>query len=153
MASLTLQSSPHGLLARLAELSDAGGQRIALHLRRAGLGMGDGQPVVIGIEIDIQYAILIAVLPDLRRVILAHQSGRAEEMLQHLFGTPGLVRKDDPAQVWQYRNQDCVLDIYLYPDHDRLTVAHAEARAPKVKGDPLPACIAEFSQSRQKTVG
>jgi len=80
-------------------------------------------------------------------------TGMEAPALQHLFGTPGLVRKDDPAQVWQYRNQDCVLDIYLYPDHDRLTVAHAEARAPKVKGDPLPACIAEFSQSRPKTVG
>jgi hypothetical protein len=79
--------------------------------------------------------------------------GMEAPALQTLFGTPGLVRKDDPAEVWQYRNQDCVLDIYLYPDHDRLTVAHAEARAPKVKGDPLPACIAQFSQSRQKTVG
>jgi len=79
--------------------------------------------------------------------------GMEAPALQTLLGTPGLVRKDDPAEVWQYRSQDCVLDIYLYPDHDRLTVAHAEARAPKVKGDPLSACIAEFSQPRPKTVG
>jgi hypothetical protein len=80
-------------------------------------------------------------------------TGLEARALQHLFGTPGLVRKDYPAEVWQYRNKDCVLDIYLYPDHDRLTVAHAEARAPKISGDPLPACVAQFAQSRQKTAG
>ncbi|HEY2889201.1 MAG TPA: hypothetical protein VGJ31_01170, partial [Dongiaceae bacterium] len=73
--------------------------------------------------------------------------------LQRLLGAPGLVRKDYPAEVWQYRNPSCVLDIYLYPDHERLTVAHAEARAPKITGDPLSACIDQFAQSRQKTVG
>jgi hypothetical protein len=80
-------------------------------------------------------------------------TGIESSALQRLLGTPGLVRKDYPAEVWQYRNPSCVLDIYLYPDHDRLTVAHAEARAPKITGDPLPACITEFAQSRQKTVG
>ena len=80
-------------------------------------------------------------------------TGLEGSALQRLLGTPGLVRKDYPAEVWQYRNPSCVLDIYLYPDHDRLTVAHAEARAPRITGDPLPACITEFAQSRQKTVG
>jgi len=80
-------------------------------------------------------------------------TGLEGSALQRLLGIPGLVRKDYPAEVWQYRNPSCVLDVYLYPDHDRLTVAHAEARAPKITGDPLPACITEFAQSRQKTVG
>ena len=83
----------------------------------------------------------------------ADLTGLEPVALQHLFGEPGLVRKDYPAEVWQYRNPSCVLDIYLYPDHDRLTVAHAEARAPKLGGDPLSACIAQFTQSRQKTMG
>ena len=83
----------------------------------------------------------------------ANLTGLEPVALQHLFGEPGLVRKDYPAEVWQYRNPSCVLDIYLYPDHDRLTVAHAEARAPKVTGDPLSACIAQFTQSRQKSMG
>ncbi len=83
----------------------------------------------------------------------ANLTGLEPVALQHLFGEPGLVRKDYPAEVWQYRNPSCVLDIYLYPDHDRLTVAHAEARAPKITGDPLSACIAQFTQSRQKTMG
>lgn len=80
-------------------------------------------------------------------------TGLEAPALQRLFGPPGLVRKDSPAEVWQYRSPSCVLDIYLYPDRDKLTVAHAEARAPKASGDPLAACIAKFTQARQKTMG
>ncbi len=80
-------------------------------------------------------------------------TGLQASELQRLFGTPELVRKDYPAEVWQYRSPNCVLDVYLYPDHDRLTVAHAEARAPKGSGDPLAGCIAHFAQARSKTVG
>jgi hypothetical protein len=80
-------------------------------------------------------------------------TGLEASTVRQLFGTPGLVRKDSPAEVWQYRSPSCVLDIYLYPDGDKLTVAHAEARAPKANGDPLLACIAKFAQARQKTVG
>ena len=35
--------------------------------------------------------------------------------VRDLLGTPSLVRHDLPAQVWQYRTADCVLDLYLYP--------------------------------------
>jgi hypothetical protein len=80
-------------------------------------------------------------------------TGLDSSALHSLFGTPELVRKDYPAEVWQYRSPNCVLDVYLYPDHDRLTVAHAEARAPKATGDPLAGCIAKFAQVRAKTVG
>ena len=31
--------------------------------------------------------------------------------VEHWFGKPGLVRRDFPAEVWQYRNQACVLDV------------------------------------------
>ncbi len=80
-------------------------------------------------------------------------TGLEASAVRSLFGTPGLVRKDSPAEVWQYRSPSCVLDIYLYPDGDKLTVAHAEARAPKASGDPLLACIAKFAQTKSKTVG
>jgi hypothetical protein len=73
--------------------------------------------------------------------------------LEHLLGAPGLVRRDYPAEVWQYRNPACVLDVYLYPDHDRLTVTHAEARASVLAGDALSPCIAKFAELRHKTTG
>jgi hypothetical protein len=31
-----------------------------------------------------------------------------------LLGAPGLVRRDAPAEVWQYSGADCVLDLFLY---------------------------------------
>jgi len=33
-----------------------------------------------------------------------------------LLGQPKLVRRDDPAEVWQYRSPACVLDVFLYPE-------------------------------------
>ena len=35
-----------------------------------------------------------------------------------LFGEPRLTRRDGPAQVWQYANAVCVLDLFLYADAD-----------------------------------
>ncbi len=73
--------------------------------------------------------------------------------LERLLGKPGLVRRDYPAEVWQYRNPSCVLNIYLYPDNEHLTVTHAEARAPKVAGNPMPPCIAKLAELNRKTMG
>jgi hypothetical protein len=73
--------------------------------------------------------------------------------VQHLLGEPGLVRRDDPAEVWQYRSRGCVLDVYFYPDRDRLTVAHAEARAPTIAGEPQRPCIATLAELKHGTTG
>ncbi len=34
--------------------------------------------------------------------------------LQELLGAPAFTRRDDPAQLWQYRGDRCTLDIFLY---------------------------------------
>ena len=31
-----------------------------------------------------------------------------------LLGPPDYRRRDKPAEIWQYRNAACVLDIFLY---------------------------------------
>jgi hypothetical protein len=73
--------------------------------------------------------------------------------LEQWLGKPGVVRLDDPAQVWQYRAQGCVVDVYLYPSSDGMAVSHAEARSQKYTGDPINPCLAVLSQSRHKPVG
>jgi hypothetical protein len=73
--------------------------------------------------------------------------------LEQWLGKPGLVRLDDPAQVWQYRGQGCVVDVYLYPSGDGMAVSHAEARSQKYAGDPMNPCLAVLSQSRHKLIG
>jgi len=73
--------------------------------------------------------------------------------LEQWLGKPGLVRLDDPAQVWQYRGQGCVVDVYFYPSGDGMAVSHAEARSQKYTGDPMNPCLAVLSQSRHKPIG
>lgn len=46
-----------------------------------------------------------------------------------LLGTPNLLRREYPAEIWQYHNQDCVLDIFLYPaKHAAPIVTYFETR-------------------------
>jgi len=33
-----------------------------------------------------------------------------------VLGEPGFVRKDPPAELWQYRAERCTLDLYFYDD-------------------------------------
>ncbi|HWA45145.1 MAG TPA: hypothetical protein VHA10_18135 [Hypericibacter adhaerens] len=57
--------------------------------------------------------------------------GLGPDELQHLFGHPQLVRNETGAEVWQYRAQACVLDLYLYPQESEgtpLRVTYLEAR-------------------------
>jgi len=43
------------------------------------------------------------------------------------LGEPDLVREEPPAVVWQYRSDDCVLDLFFYRGGDELRIAYAEA--------------------------
>lgn len=58
--------------------------------------------------------------------------GRFEGMraarLVALLGPPDLRRADPPAELWQYRTAECVLDLYLYRDGKGYRVIHAETR-------------------------
>jgi len=35
--------------------------------------------------------------------------------LEAMLGAPELKRREPPAEMWQYRTETCVLDLYLYP--------------------------------------
>lgn len=47
-----------------------------------------------------------------------------------LLGEPSFVRRDPPAEIWQYRPKGCVLDLFLYPQGagGDLRVRHVAAR-------------------------
>lgn len=50
-----------------------------------------------------------------------------------LLGTPGFVRSEAPAQLWRYRDERCLLDLFLYGDGDNAengaVVRHYEVRS------------------------
>jgi hypothetical protein len=67
--------------------------------------------------------------------------GLPAEDINALFGEPRQTRRDGPAQVWQYANAVCVLDLFLYTDTDpsRPHVTYFEAReGGSAAPDPMP---------------
>lgn len=45
-----------------------------------------------------------------------------------LIGNPSFTRADGTAQVWQYANRSCVLDVILYEESGKARVTYFEAR-------------------------
>lgn len=45
-----------------------------------------------------------------------------------LFGEPDFRRDEPPAELWQYRGADCVLDLFLYDQAGGARVVYSEAR-------------------------
>ena len=54
--------------------------------------------------------------------------GMGPASLNAFLGAPELIRREAPASLWQYRAEDCVLDVVLYPDLSGDKVTYLEAR-------------------------
>ena len=54
--------------------------------------------------------------------------GLDRSALTALLGTPDLIRREDPAEIWQYVTTDCVVDVVLYNRGQRYAVSYLEAR-------------------------
>ena len=72
--------------------------------------------------------------------------GLDTETVASALGTPGLIRKEAPAQVWQYLSGDCVLDLYLYDQGGISRVTYLEARSPKAEISPTERCVKSVLQ-------
>jgi hypothetical protein len=48
--------------------------------------------------------------------------------LSALLGEPALIRREAPAEIWQYRTATCVFDVFLYDAADTSRVQYIEAR-------------------------
>jgi len=63
--------------------------------------------------------------------VLATLSGLPGVEIERRFGPPAFRHTDPPAEVWQYRNRACTLDLFLYRQPGvPLTVSHAAVRGP-----------------------
>ena len=61
--------------------------------------------------------------------------GLFADNIRKMFGAPDFRRHDPPAEIWQYRKDGCLLDIFLYLEKDRpdiLRVRHVEVRGRSV---------------------
>lgn len=78
--------------------------------------------------------------------------GLGDRELSSTLGKPKQVRKDAPAEVWQYSGADCVVDFYLYDsdpaDTDgRMEVAFVEARDLRAESAASERCVKSLLQS------
>jgi hypothetical protein len=55
-------------------------------------------------------------------------AGLDPAQVRALLGTPDFRRTDPPAELWQYRSADCVLDLYFYGAAGAQTLAFAQMR-------------------------
>lgn len=66
-----------------------------------------------------------------------------------LLGTPDLVRREAPAEIWQYSAGDCVFDVVLYQRGADYTVSYLEARDGRAAIQPPQLCLAKLLRARQ----
>lgn len=76
--------------------------------------------------------------------------GLDRDALNEKLGEPTLVRRDGDAEVWQYRAEHCVLDLFLYGSEKK--VEHVDLRD-REKGDELSVrkCFADMLRERLLT--
>jgi hypothetical protein len=67
--------------------------------------------------------------------------GLDPDSLFALLGEPELIRRENPAQIWQYRGVDCVFDVILYREADSSRVTYVEARDEKGRRSEPRACL------------
>ncbi|WP_135081213.1 hypothetical protein [Terasakiella sp. SH-1] len=61
--------------------------------------------------------------------------------VKQVLGDPSFVRKDNGVEIWQYRHEDCILDLFLYEDRRGLSVDHSELRGPELDQNGQPSCF------------
>ena len=75
--------------------------------------------------------------------------GASEGAVARLIGQPELKRREEPAEVWQYRTRSCVFDVYLYPAAGGgRSVTHVDARHRREGGVSAAACLGEIVATR-----
>ena len=55
--------------------------------------------------------------------------GLAPQQIGETLGLPELQRIEPPAEVWQYRTQSCVFDLYIYDEEGDRRAVHYTARS------------------------
>lgn len=114
-----------------------------LLLALAACGARPAPPVTTGVvpgeELDLS---LVHQKPDEppRRPVSADVVRKTAAEARVLFGAPVTLRREPPAEVWQYQAETprCTLLLFLYPDEtaSRMRVSHAQVLS-RVRGETI----------------
>lgn len=66
-----------------------------------------------------------------------------------LLGMPDLIRREAPAEIWQYVAGDCVFDLVLYQRGADYAVSYLEARDSAAAVQPPRPCLNQLLRARQ----
>ena len=84
------------------------------------------------------------------RVTPTELVGLKKEGVQDLLGDPQLIRRDGPAEVWQYTASACILDLFLYEVGEKYRVEYMELRTQPGDAFPKDLCYEQLRQAKKK---
>ncbi len=76
--------------------------------------------------------------------------GLTRAQLSDLLGKPHFRRRDVPAEIWQYRHPECIIDVFLYQSGDDYRVLHFEMRQGKAEAASRTRCLAAHLNARAR---
>lgn len=79
---------------------------------------------------------------------LAVLKGLTSTEVKAMLGQPSFMRRDKPAEIWQYRNNVCILDLFLYPEEAGPSVAHYAVRSTHQASED--SCFDSFQVAQEK---
>jgi|SRR5690625_521417 len=86
--------------------------------------------------------------PSERPLIAAEQLiGLSSSSLTGALGRPATTRRDSPAEIWQYRSESCILDVFLYEAASGTQVVHLEARDERAEPVSHQECLGSLTRS------
>jgi hypothetical protein len=75
--------------------------------------------------------------------------GLDRDGLAAVLGSPTLIRRESPAEIWQYVTSSCVFEVVLYERDQRYAVSYLEARdGTALRQEPRP-CLNQLLREQQ----
>ena len=79
----------------------------------------------------------------------ARLMGLDRDGLTAVLGEPALIRREAPAEIWQYLTEGCVFDVVLYDKGRDYAVSYLEARDATAAVLPPRPCLNKLLRDRQ----
>lgn len=111
---------------------------------QSGTGSGAQSGAVGG---AVSEALTSLALPLKPKLSAAELLGKDAEWVRHKLGEPSFARADLQANIWQYKNKTCILNLFLYSNSKHtsdLTLLHFDARDTFGHGTDREACLGTF---------
>ncbi len=74
--------------------------------------------------------------------------GLGPNKLTEILGLPELTRREPPAEIWQYRGESCVFDVFLYEEAGLIRVTYLEARDENAQRVAERSCLNQLLRAR-----